>query len=473
MDQKKTLAKNTILIGLAKTSAALVSFLLLPVMTAHIGTEDYGLLDLVISYSGLIIPLVVLSLDLGIFRFLIDARGDEDRVRVIISTVIRTVLPIILLGSLIFIIVASLLQLKLAWFILLYLLSALVLGVVQAMARGLGKNGVFAIGSMVSSILTIVGAVVALLVFQGGLEGIFVAYIGAQLVGTLITIIPTKTYRYISMKKFDAATRKELLGYSLPLVPNSISWWVFNVSDRTIIAAVLGTSANGIYAVSNRFSGILSSIQGVLYTSWMEASSMNINSKSRDSFFSSVFNNEIRIFVGLATLLLAGLAIGFNWLVAPDYNEAYIYVPVLVIGNIFNLVVGFYSAIYAAKKMTKKVLSTSIVAAAINLVVNLGLVWFIGVWAAAISTAVAYMILAIYRHFDMKKTVKVALDKGLVAQCVGLFGLICVLYYINIPWLNIVSLAVAIAGVVALNWHLIMNTKKAGVKMLLQKTRKK
>ena len=51
--------------------------------------------------------------------------------------------------------------------------------------------------------------------------------------------------------------------YSIPLVPNGISWWIVNVSDRTIITAIIGTAANGIYAVSNKFPTILSSLLGI------------------------------------------------------------------------------------------------------------------------------------------------------------------------------------------------------------------
>ena len=57
---------------------------------------------------------------------------------------------------------------------------------------------------------------------------------------------------------------KEMYQYSIPLVPNGISWWIVNVSDRTIITAIIGTAANGIYAVSNKFPTILSSLLGIL-----------------------------------------------------------------------------------------------------------------------------------------------------------------------------------------------------------------
>ena len=44
-------------------------------------------------------------------------------------------------------------------------------------------------------------------------------------------------------------TQKEMLKYSMPLVPSTLSWWVMSVSDRYVIRFFLGASYNGIYAI--------------------------------------------------------------------------------------------------------------------------------------------------------------------------------------------------------------------------------
>ena len=40
----------------------------------------------------------------------------------------------------------------------------------------------------------------------------------------------------------------KLLKYSLPFIPNQLSWWVIGVSDRTIISWFLNVAENGIYS---------------------------------------------------------------------------------------------------------------------------------------------------------------------------------------------------------------------------------
>ena len=64
---------------------------------------------------------------------------------------------------------------------------------------------------------------------------------------------------------------------------------------------------------------------------------------------------------------------------------------------------GFYGGICTAYKDTKIMGTTTLVAAFINLVVNLTLISFIGIYAAAISTLVANVVIYIYRKSKVKK----------------------------------------------------------------------
>lgn len=66
-----------------------VSFLLLPLYTAILEPEVYGIADLFNSYIYLIIPLVSLMLDQGLFRFLLECREDENEKNVIINCLIN------------------------------------------------------------------------------------------------------------------------------------------------------------------------------------------------------------------------------------------------------------------------------------------------------------------------------------------------------------------------------------------------
>lgn len=218
-----------------------------------------------------------------------------------------------------------------------------------------------------------------------------------------------------------------------------MSWWLFNSSDRTIISAVLGVASTGIYAVSLRFASIANSFSSIFYASWSETAIASINDKDRDVFFSKVANSMVIVFSLICILIMSVSPIVFPYMVGDAFHEALLYLPLLALGTIFNTVVSFYSAIYIAKKMTKQVASTSIVAAIISVVVNLSLIYFIGLWAAAISNVLAYGVMAVYRHYDMKKYVKISYNGAAMVGMMALFIICASLFYVDQPWASLLG----------------------------------
>ena len=72
MNREKQLVKNTFIVALGKICTQFISFFLLPLYTAILSTEEYGVVDLLNTYISLIIPIVFLQMDQAIFRFLIE-----------------------------------------------------------------------------------------------------------------------------------------------------------------------------------------------------------------------------------------------------------------------------------------------------------------------------------------------------------------------------------------------------------------
>ena len=88
MSRQKELAKNTAILTLGKICTQCISFLLLPLYTAILTTEEYGSFDLLITYATLLLPIVNLQLDQGLFRFLLDCRGNKAEQSKLFSTLL-------------------------------------------------------------------------------------------------------------------------------------------------------------------------------------------------------------------------------------------------------------------------------------------------------------------------------------------------------------------------------------------------
>lgn len=451
MNKKKELAKNTIIIFLGKVCTQLISFLLLPLYTSYLITEEYGFVDLVTTYVTLIVPIITMELEMSVFRYLVDCRKDKDEKKRVFSNNFIILLASLGIFIVLYLIVSCFWKFDYRYLILFDIVICTFSGNFLQIARGVGRTIDYAISCIITGVSTILLNILLIVVFKLGAFGMITSMAVANGLGAVYLFIRLKMWQYIDFKKKDKKLIKAMYKYSIPLVPNGISWWIVNVSDRTIITAILGAAANGIYAVSNKFPTILSSLLGIFNLSWSESAALHINSPDRDEFFSDVCNTMTKLFTCLGVGMIAVMPFVFPLLVNHSYDEAFYYIPILVLGSVFNVVICLYSAVYIAKKMTKQVAMTSIIGAVINLVVNLVLIHFIGLFAAALSTAISYFVMMMYRHFDLKKYMTITYEKGLVIKTVLIFVFAIVLYYQRNIWLDLVSLVVVVIYAVLMN----------------------
>ena len=92
-----------------------------------------------------------------------------------------------------------------------------------------------------------------------GVSGYLWSFIIGHMVAALYAFLGAKLYRYlISWNKIQISKVKEMIAYALPMIPNSISWWVSNSSDKYILVFFWGAAINGIYSVAYKIPSILS-----------------------------------------------------------------------------------------------------------------------------------------------------------------------------------------------------------------------
>jgi len=78
MNKEKQLIKNTAIVSLGKICTQLITFLLLPLYTYILSTEEYGVVDLLNTLVSLFMPVVTLQIEQGVFRYLLDSRGNKE-----------------------------------------------------------------------------------------------------------------------------------------------------------------------------------------------------------------------------------------------------------------------------------------------------------------------------------------------------------------------------------------------------------
>ena len=251
MSKTSSLIKNTIIIALGKISTQFISFLLLPLYTAYLAAGEFGVVDLITVIVSLTAPIIMLSLEMAVFRFLIDGRGVKERQASVITNSLQMVVYSTLTASLVYVVVMQFVVIPYAWLALCSVLASIGSNYCLQVARGFGDNVKYAIGSVIAGVSAILLNILFIVVCKMGATGMLLATVISNILSALYLIYSLKIHKYINIKLINADKKRELLQYSLPLIPNSVSWWIVNAADRMIIAALLGVTANGMLLLIN------------------------------------------------------------------------------------------------------------------------------------------------------------------------------------------------------------------------------
>lgn len=452
MSREKKLAQNTIILTVGKICTQLITFFLLPLYTAILSTEEYGTVDLLNTLVSLLLPIVTFQIEQAVFRHLIEERENFQEKRKIISTAFIAVIINVIIYLLLFMIFSRYINNNYKYYLATNVVAHIFSSLFLQIARGVGDNKKYAIGSFLTAFSIIVLNILFLIVLKLRVNGMLLANFIGHIICCIYIIVSLRLYKYMSIKMFSKEIRKKLFKYSIPLIPSSISWWVFNASDRIIVSTMLSISQNGILAAAHKFSALYITVYNIFNLSWTETVLLQIKDVDFVDFFNRMFNTVLKIFVAIAIGIIASMFFVYPLMINENYIAGYKIVPILLLGSLFNVFGGLLGSIYVANKNTKAISNISIVSALVNLLVHLLLVNYIGLFAAAISTVVAFMIMSVYRMYDIKKKYfNIILEKSFIIKTCIVLIVSIILYYINNIYLNIINFIIAILYAIDIN----------------------
>lgn len=255
---------------------------------------------------------------------------------------------------------------------------------------------------------------------------VLVSSLMAYFVACIYYIISAKIYQHIDRRQSSRVELRDLLSYSVPMIPSSIALWIVNLSDRLLVTFFLGTSLNGIYAVANKIPNLFASVYSVFNLAWTETAARVMDKdKDADAYYEKMFDVLFGFLSGAMLLLISITPVLFRILINSKFDESYQQIPILFMGVFFNCIVSFFGGIYVAKQKTKQVGYSSLAGAVINFVVNIAFIRNIGLYAASVSTVVAFLIISIYRMIDVKKYVEIHYNYKKISICLAAMIIYC------------------------------------------------
>jgi O-antigen/teichoic acid export membrane protein len=280
---------------------------------------------------------------------------------------------------------------------------------IATFARAINKVNIFAIAGILNTVVHIVGNIVFLVVFDMGIRGYLLASVCASFISAAYVFISIRIDKRIIFKTSKTLS-VQMLKYSLPLIPTSISLWVMNSIDRYFIVYMLNVGENGLYTVANHIPSAISTLIALFLQAWQLSTFEEAKSQDRNSYVSEVFSYFTAMLVFCVSITIIFIKPICNILIAPEYLECIYCIPILLLSIIFSSLGSYVGTNYTTEKRTVGIFVTTIMGAVLNIVLNYILTPLMGIKGTAIATVVSFALVFVIRAIGTQSFFPLDLD---------------------------------------------------------------
>lgn len=418
----KNLVKETAWFAIGNFGSKILSLLLVPLYTNILSTSEYGSIDILNTTISLAIPLLTLSLQDAAFRYALEK--DTKKESVISDCLMVTVLSPLILFLLYPILNYALPIVTDNWwyFFWIYVFNS-ISSVLSCYLKGINKSNIFAIQGIIHTFVFALSNIILLVVVKMGVEGYLVSLLVSHVASCLFMFVAGRVYKHISFKNIDVKLLKEMLLFSLPLIPASVAWWIMTSIDRYMLLYMCGTDANGLYSVAHKLPTIISVITTFFINAWQITVVRNKDDSDISEYTSKIFNALFIVGIVLSFAMILTSKILGKLFFAKDFFEAWTMTPLLSVSTIFSTLSLFLGAQFTASKRSDLHLKSNLIAMVTNVVLNYVLIKWLGINGAAYGTMISYFMVLIYRHIKIRKLIRFSVDiKKMYGTCFLVMG---------------------------------------------------
>lgn len=441
------LIRDTGIFALGNLGSKLILFFLVPLYTNFMTDAEYGLADLAYTVAQLIMPFVSVVIFDSVVRFGLakNARRQD---------VLLNALVVCAAGTVVALVATPLLRLYPAiaewrWYIFAYIVFSMFGSVAMNYLKVKDRNKLYALLSVVQTSVLALSNIVMLCLLHWGVSGYLVSMIVASALNFCLAFFFGGLWRDLKSASFDCNLLRQMLIFSSPLIFNNLSWWVIQSSDKVMIDAMIGAAALGIFTVASKIPALINVMISIFSQAWGLSSVREIESTGDTSFYSRVLNVYQVVAFGAAVLLIAFVKPFMSVYVGVDFSDAWQYVPLLLASASFSAISSYYGSMYSALKKSVNNMATTMLAAAVNLLVNFIGIHYLGLWGAVLGTLVAYALLALARMFDVGRFLPIKVNKPVFAANILIVLIECI--FVSLDYCAVAASAACVVSFAAIN----------------------
>ncbi|MFZ5979890.1 MAG: lipopolysaccharide biosynthesis protein [Candidatus Zixiibacteriota bacterium] len=397
----KSLAKHSVIYGLGDLLSKSIGFILIPVYTHYLTTEEYGTLELLDLTSYIIGLLLAMGIAQSVVRYYYEYE-DQTRKNQVISVAMLTIWAVSIgvlfvlfsfSGNISNLVFKSPDYSHLLNIIFITMVINLSNEIPTTLLRIQQRSVFFVLVSLARLTLNLTLNIVFIVHYGLGVEGIlYGGLIANAAAGVFLTIF---TLRQCGVT-YSLDIAFSMLKYGLPLVGSWFGMFVLNFGDRFLLQRLTSLSDVGIYSLAYKF-GMLPNLMVLtpFQRIWAPKQFEIVREPDARPTYALVFSYFIffQLFIGLGILVLIRDVI---FIIADaEYHSAYQYVALILLSYIFYGAYSFTQFGILLKKKTKYLGINALIGAVLNVGLNLLLIPRLKIWGAAIATICSFAFLFI------------------------------------------------------------------------------
>jgi O-antigen/teichoic acid export membrane protein len=419
--------------------ASIISF---PILTRLFSVAEYGTMALVTSTILFLVGVGKLGLQHSVVRYYseVEAGTRKNTSRQFFSTVLFGMIAVGFLVTIISLIVVYFLPT--AWlsneqtkYLIIVASPLIFIRVVDSamynMLRAQQKSGIYSTYFTVRKYLGLGLIFFVLFYISRSLEGFFISSMMGELIAVAIIIYYYARQHVFAISEFNRPLFLSMLVFGLPLLASELSMLLLNMGGRYIINYQLGPEPLGAFSAAFNFSDYL---QGVLTASFAQAVVPMYfrmwEQQGREKTIEFI-QMALKYYLALALPILAGMAAVGPELLQLLASSKYAVSTELIVFIVGGMLVSGGTPIFSAgiyiNKLTKVVMYSVLVAAAVNLVLTTFLVRPFGIEGAAFAALVSYVLYTLLAAYYGRKVIQIKIPWIDLAKY-GVFSLI--MYFI-------------------------------------------
>lgn len=412
LSQLKELLFESGIYSLANIFTRFLQILLLPLYTRLLTPDDYGTLAVVTTVSTILGIFVTFQLDSSVFRWFLQTNEEFDRKKTFSSWIWCQLVVSVLITTVIYLyqhffgIVIRNSEINSDIGIYLVLASATIVfttfeTAILTFLRILRRKWSSLIVVIVSALITILMTVYLVAVLKWGVFGVLAAGLFSNILKGVFIIFYLRGWLLPSY--FNFVRLKEMLAYSIPLIPAGLSLWVVGLVDRLFLMHYANATETGLYHIGNSLSSVVTIVVTGFLQAWSPfAFSINESPNAKQSY-AAVLDIFLLItcLISITTSFFAPELLRI--VTTEPYYAAYNTVGILCLSNVLLGVYQISGIGLAMVKKTKPIFYATLTSAIVNIALNFLLIPPFARLGAAWATLLSVLVIPIFLFISAQK----------------------------------------------------------------------